>query len=315
MKYCYVFNYREIDRLLFEMECRQLFQDVPNGKVLVSDKDVSCEHSPFLHEKLSVLAEGKSCEELVHRVEKLSLCSEQYKVIFLGKMEHGKVDYQLQLKLCKDCGNAIEGSFSLHDPKVLFGILYHEKKWYFGIAEKMEKRWMKHQSKPHSYSYSLPVRLARILISIAGRNDRSRKLIDPCAGVGTAVLEGLHLGYDICGMELNPLIAEDANRNCSYYGYPEVIECADMTLSAKRADCVILDIPYGVMETTDETMQRKLLIGCACIADELVLVSADPMKGMLKETGWHVVEQAPFVKQQFVRYVALCTRQNVEKAV
>ena len=315
MKYCYVFNYREMDRELFEMECRQLFQDVPNGKILVSDQDVSCEHSPFLHEKLTVLAEGKSCEELVSHVIKLELESEQYKVIFLGKMEHGKVDYQLQLKLCKDCGNAIEGSFSLHNPKVLFGILYHENHWYFGIAEKMEKRWLKHQSKPHSYSYSLPVRLARILISIAGKNDRSRKLIDPCAGAGTVILEGLHLGYDIEGMELNPLIAADANQNCTYYGYPEVIECRDMMRCRKHADCVILDIPYGVMETTDEIMQRNLLRGCAQIADELVLVSIDPMTEMLKETGWRIDEQAPFVKQRFVRYVTICTRQNVEKAV
>ncbi len=313
MKYCYVFNYREMDKELFEFECRQLFGAKPKGKVLLSDVDVSCEHSPFMHEKMTVLAYAEQPDQLVREVEQLSLESDAYKVVFLGKKT--QVDYELQLKLCRECGNAIEGDFSLYEPKVLYGIVVAEGKWVFGTVEKMEKRWMKHQSKPHSYSYSLPVRLARVLISIAGRNDRSRKLLDPCAGVGTVVLEGLHLGYDIKGIEMNPPIAQDANRNCVYYGYPEVITCMDMTKSQAKADCVILDIPYGVMESTDEALQIKLLEGCRKLADELVLVSIDPMQSQLELTGWIVDEQAPFIKQQFVRYVTLCHAQKLENHV
>ena len=313
MKYCYVFNYREMDQELFELECRQLFGDAPTEKVLISEVDVLSEHSPFMHEKLTILAEADDPNQLAVHVEKLKLESHLYKVVFLGHRTN--IDYNLQLKCCRECGNAIEGEFSLTSPEVLFGIVHHQGHWYFGLAEKMEKRWMKHHSKPHSYSYSLPVRLARILISIAGKNDRNRKLIDPCAGVGTVVLEGLHLGYAIKGIEMNPPIAEDANRNCAYYGYPEVIECMDMTMCSEHADCAILDVPYGVMEMTDEVMQKNLLKGCRNIADELVLVSIDPMRDLLEETGWKIEAQVPFVKQQFVRYIALCTAQNVEKAV
>ena len=311
MKYAYLFNYREMDQKLFALECRQLFGVETKDKILITDIDVSSEHSPFMHEKMTIFASADTPDGLVDAVEQLQIESDVYKVVFLGKRTN--VDYDLQLSLCKRCGNAIEGDFSLYEPKVLYGIIHHEGIWYFGPAEKMEKRWLKHQNKPHSYTYSLPVRLARIAVSLAGRNDRTRTLIDPCCGVGTVVLEALHLGYAISGIEMNPPIAADANRNCAYYGYPEVVQCMDMTLSDAKADCAILDIPYGVMENVDETTQKNLLKGCWKMADELVLFSIDPMEKMLKETGWDVVEQVPFVKQQFVRYITLCHRAKCSK--
>ena len=294
MKYAYIFNYREMDQMLFALECKHLFGVELDEKVLISDMDVSGEHSPFMHEKMTILAESDHPDGLVDEVEKLYLESDVYKVIFLGKRTN--VDY-----------------FSLYEPKILYGIIHHKGMWYFGLAEKMEKRWLKHQNKPHSYTYSLPVRLARVAISLAGRNDRSRTLIDPCCGVGTVVLEGLHLGYDIKGIEMNPPIAQDANKNCAYYGYPEVITCMDMTVSDEHADCAILDIPYGVMENVDDQTQKKLLAGCRKMANELVLFSVEPMEKMLEETGWHIEAQVPFVKQQFVRYITVCRGQNQQK--
>lgn len=310
---CYVMNYRDMDTELFALECKALFGVECREKVLITEKDVSSEHSPFMHEKMQIMAQGKSPDELCEAVEAMNLTSDVYKVVFLGR--HTEIDYQVQLDVCRRIGTAIEGDFSLKNPKVLYGVVQHRGIWYFGSVEKMEKRWLKHQNKPYSYTYSLPVRLARILISLAGRNDRSRRLIDPCAGKGTVVLEGLHLGYDITGIEMNPPIACDANRNCAYYGYPEVIECMDMTKADVHADCAILDIPYGIMEEANEQMQRELLTGCRKMADELILVSIDPMDDLLKETGWKIEAQAPFVKQQFVRTVSICSAQKCENDV
>lgn len=48
---------------------------------------------------------------------------------------------------------------------------------------------------PIPFSNSLDIRLARTLINIAGENDISKTIIDPCCGMGTVVLEGLALGY------------------------------------------------------------------------------------------------------------------------
>lgn len=307
--YCYVMNYREMDTELFALECKALFGVECNGKVLISEKDVSGEHSPFMHEKMKIIAEGNSADELCEKVEAMNLESDVYKVIFLGRHTH--VDYHVQVSVCRRLGTAIEGDFSLKDPKVLYGVVHHQGKWYFGTVEKMEKRWLKHQNKPHSYTYSLPVRLARILISLSGRNDRSRTLIDPCAGVGTVVLEGLHLGYDIIGIEMNPPIAQNANQNCAYYGYPEVVQCMDMREADIHADCAILDIPYGVMEKAEEQMQLELLKGARKLADELILVSVGPMRELLKESGWQIEAQVPFVKQQFVRTISICRSQKL----
>ncbi|MBC3798624.1 SAM-dependent methyltransferase, partial [Acetobacterium tundrae] len=34
---------------------------------------------------------------------------------------------------------------------------------------------------------------------MAGNGDTSKRLIDPCCGVGTVLLEGIWAGYDIIG--------------------------------------------------------------------------------------------------------------------
>ena len=39
------------------------------------------------------------------------------------------------------------------------------------------------------FSNSLDIRLARTLINIAGENDQTKTMIDPCCGMGTVVLE------------------------------------------------------------------------------------------------------------------------------
>ena len=313
MNYAYIFRFREADTELFSMECAALFGVENRESVLISDVDVPIEHSPFAHEKMTILAEAEDPETLCLNVEALQLESDLYKVVFLGKRT--QVDYELQLSVCKRIGNAIEGDFSLKSPRVLYGVVMHQNKWYFGSVEKMDKQWLKHQSKPHSYSYSLPVRLARICVSLSGRNDRHRVLVDPCCGVGTVLLEAHQLGYKITGIEMNPPIAEDAKANLEYYGYEGEVICADMQSVDLRADCAILDIPYGVMEKTDEAMQFELLKGCRRFADELILVSVSSMESLLVKAGWKAVRSAPFVKQQFVRTITWCVAENVQNNV
>ena len=85
MKYAYIFNYREMDQMLFALECKHLFGVELNEKVLISDVDVSGEHSPFMHEKMNILAASDTPDGLVNEVEKLNMESDVYKVIFLGK--------------------------------------------------------------------------------------------------------------------------------------------------------------------------------------------------------------------------------------
>lgn len=61
----------------------------------------------------------------------------------------------------------------------------------------------KYDDKPNTFSNSLDIRLARTLINIAGENDQTKTMIDPCCGMGTVVLEGLALGYSIKGFDIS----------------------------------------------------------------------------------------------------------------
>lgn len=70
----------------------------------------------------------------------------------------------------------------------------------------------KHDNKPHTFSNSLDIRLARTLVNIAASDDKKVKLVDPCCGMATVVLEGLALGLDIEGYDISREISWSARK-------------------------------------------------------------------------------------------------------
>ena len=71
--------------------------------------------------------------ELETKLQKDNLYVDQYKIHFI-KLD--PVDYNIQLTTMRTLGFAIEGDFSLTNPKVEFAVTQVKGTWVFGYFEK-----------------------------------------------------------------------------------------------------------------------------------------------------------------------------------
>lgn len=112
--------------------------------------------------------------------------------------------------------------------------------WIIGYYHHGVPSWKKYDDKPNTFSNSLDIRLARTLINIAGENDQTKTMIDPCCGMGTVVLEGLALGYSIKGFDISRDISWKARCNLNHFGFDGMlITKGDIN---KHKDIMILHI-------------------------------------------------------------------------
>ena len=80
-------NYREQDEELFALECLALFGVECHEKSLITELNGCGEHSPFMHEKMRVIAYHEDPDQLVKCVEAMKLESDVYKVVFFVFVE------------------------------------------------------------------------------------------------------------------------------------------------------------------------------------------------------------------------------------
>ena len=114
-------------------------------------------------------------------------------------------------------------------------------------CESNESDWLSHNKKPFSYCNALKVNVSRALVNIAVGNNLTTRVIDPCCGIGTVLIEALSLGIDIKGYELNPYIGENAKRNLEYFGYEDIVTIDNMINIQDKFDVAIVDLPYGLV--------------------------------------------------------------------
>ncbi|MDU3106327.1 MAG: RNA methyltransferase [Clostridium sp.] len=189
-KYIYVANYPPYEKELYKMEMKSLFKNDIEEKYFFSDIWVNPSRSPFIKEALKVIYEGDSVEEICNKIKEENLSYDDFKVVYV-KAEEKNTTYEERLSSLRAVGFVITGEPDIHNPRVRIGISKIEDRWYFGEYEKNDFEWHIHDKKPYSYSNSLGIKLARALVNIAGGNDVNIKMVDPCCGVGTVVIEGV----------------------------------------------------------------------------------------------------------------------------
>lgn len=306
-KYIYFISAKDELKDLFRLECKLVFNVEYNGQsTICTDIDYPIDRSCFISNKMTVLEESNTFDELVKKVSNLNLFSDDYKVIWIkNKLE--KMDYQTSLRYCREIGLLIEGEFNMNDPRVYYGISLVNNKFVFGVCETRSNRVMKHFNKPYSYSYSLDTILARTLINIL-MTYSPKDIVDPCCGVGTVILEALDNDLDITGFDINGEIVKQAISNCEHYGYNSKIECIDIREVNQKFDWLILDIPYGVVEEVKLSYQHELLLSAMNISDNLIVVSISDYDDFFVKNGYKVKEKAFSKKQNFIRFVTVISR-------
>ncbi|MCP1145026.1 TRM11 family SAM-dependent methyltransferase [Lysinibacillus endophyticus] len=304
--YTYVHHHDEHD--LCRMEMRSFFGFDTQANFLISDIKVDPSRSPFIEERLEVLFESNELGEISNFAKTVQVSS-TFKVINLNKFDIGdtkKIPHPERRKIEREVGLNIDGEPELDHPDKIFGILLLEQRWYFGIYEKSESVWRQHVHKPNSYSTALNTRVARAVANIAAPKPENLRIIDPCCGIGTVVVEGLSMGMNIVGRDISPLVCVGARENISYFGLESNITKGPIAEVTEHYDVAIVDLPYNIYSHITDDEQFDLIQNARRIADKVVFVTVEPIDEFVIKAGFIIKDRCIAKKMQFERQILLC---------
>lgn len=309
MDFLYTFNCSPKERNLAHMEMRTLFpenwEDNIGDKVIFSNRDIHTSDSPFIKGRLEIICQGKEFQGILNYLQSEKITSENFKVEYF-RLEQENIPYSERLEKCREIGMKIIGTPNMTKYEKLFGITKYGDIWFFGIYEKNSFAWQNRVDKPYSYSNSLDVKLGKTLINLATEGEKSHSLVDVCSGIGTIVIEGLAMGVNITGYEINAIIADNANGNLIHYGFNPCIVNQDMHEINHFFHSSILDIPYGIFSHITPEEQQELINKCREISKRMVLVSFEDLESMILKSGFKILDSATLPKGKFQRHIWIC---------
>ena len=301
----YTVKYSKYLADLCKLELKYLFNHLNDDKYFFSELLIPPSRSPFIKERLTIIYEGNSLNSIAEQILADKFSAENFRVTYI-KVEEETEEYQERLQWTRELGFAIYGEADIRNPQVTFGVTSVNGKWYFGNYEKNDYSWHHHDNKPHTYSNSLNFRVARALVNIGVGPDTGQTMIDPCCGIGTVVIEALSMGIQAKGYEINQFVANNAQRNLTFFNYPDSITANDMHVMPEHFDVSIVDIPYGLYQQTTAAEQQAIIKTARRISGRMILVSFDNMDDMIREAGFTLTDKVQVPKGKFVRYINVC---------
>lgn len=309
-RYIYNANYKVQENELYVFEAKALFGVQIKEKVFFSNKEIDPSISPFIKNRIKIIYETESLEDILELITKNDLHSDGFLVKYV-ELERGDPHFKNGKEISKEVGLRIYGEPSFISPKIKYGISCYKEQWYFGELVENNYIWRAHKKKPHSYSSALDANIAKVLINLAGQGDTTRKLIDPCCGVGTVILEGLFAGYDIKGWEINSKVAKASRLNVIHYNYETEITNGDIKDIKEDYDVAIVDLPYGNFSQFDLEKQLEIIRQAKRISKKLVLVSSKNIADKLLDEKLDIIDYCKVyktVKRDFARYIWICKK-------
>ena len=305
-KYLYTTNYSKDEESLCRMEMKCLFSKELDEKHLYSDIYVDPSRSPFIKKCISIMYTGETVQEIVDQIVVDKLTSMDYKVAYfnasdenMGFRQGRSIEFQI--------GFNILGEAEMKDPKIIFGITKVDNKWIFGECEGNTAEWLLHNRKPFSYSNALKVNVSRALVNIAVGNNIECRVVDPCCGIGTVLIEAISMQINIKGYEMNSYIAKNAKANLRYFGFHDIITIGDMHDIKQKFDVAIVDLPYGIFTKVTTGEQLAIMSTARRIADKMVIITFEDMEQQITSVGFHIDDRCTVSKGTFERHIFICS--------
>ncbi|MDR6882866.1 RsmD family RNA methyltransferase [Bacillus sp. 3255] len=314
----YIYACHEDEQALCELELRTMLgaATIVGAGYAVSPRRVEPSRSPFLKLRLDVLFEASSLAELASQVETLTVRGATFKVAFAET--DTPVSYDRQRDAERTIGRHLRGKAEMRRPAQWFAVTELQGRWLFGDCAHGEAVWLRHQQKPQNYSTALSTRVARAVVNIAVPVTEGARVIDPCCGIGTVLVEAMSMGIDIVGSDMNPLAVRGARVNLAHFGMPNVVQLADMrTLEPGvqgrdrgqeqgRYDALILDMPYNLCSVLPEDEQLEMLQAARRLAHRAVIVTTEQIDPLIEQAGLRIIDRCEVRKGRFSRQVIVC---------
>lgn len=308
-QYIYTYKYREEEADLCYLEMRSLFGKHSETGVLTSDICQHPDRSPFMHEKLEVIYEGESLEEIYEQVAQIVMGDKTFKVIFMKMNDLSaadKIEYDEQRQIERVIGMIIEGNADVRKPDQIFGLITLGGRWYFGNYIKSKAIWLVHMKKPKSYSIALSTRVARAIANIAVPHVAGVRAIDPCCGIGTVLVEALSMDIDIIGRDINHFVVQGTRENLIHFNYESTVTCGDIAEVTEHYDVAIIDLPYNHFSHTTPEAQAALILHARRIANKAVIVTVGDIDELLTDVGFTIIDRCTTRKSNFIRQIIVC---------
>lgn len=308
-KYIYTYVHHKDEYELCRMEMRAFFNVDTPLNYLFSEINIDPSRSPFIRERLEVLYEGEGIADIKNLVKKMDIHAASYKVVCLNNIDFGatkKIPHPERRVKEREIGLIIDGEPDLENPEVVFGLILIDNRWYFGKYTISESIWRKHLHKPQSYSTALSTRVARAVANIAVPQPENIRAIDPCCGIGTILVEGLSMGINIVGRDINPLVCVGSRENIAYFGLEGVVTKGPISEVTEYYDVAIIDLPYNLATHISPEEQFDIIKNARRIADRVVFVTIETIDEMIDEAGFVIMDRCIARKHLFERQILLC---------
>ncbi|GGH31715.1 TRM11 family SAM-dependent methyltransferase [Paenibacillus segetis] len=307
--YIYTYACREEEQSLCQLELRSLFDMQPPANLFRSNIFIDPSRSPFIKERIELLYEGDSLSDILEQVQEIDMLEATFKVIFVKTNDleaSDKIEFADRRAIEREMGLQITGESDVHHPDHQFGLVTLGGRWYFGHYVKNKAVWLHHMKKPRSYSIALSTRVARAAVNIAIPNPDGIKAIDPCCGIGTALIEALSMGIDIVGGDINPFIARGARENIAHFGFQCEVTLGAIASISEHYDVAIIDMPYNVLSTTTPDEQLSILLHTRRIATKAVIITSETIDDMIADAGLTITDRCEAKKGNFTRQILVC---------
>ncbi|MCA1032559.1 RsmD family RNA methyltransferase [Bacillus timonensis] len=310
-QYIYTYSCKKDETSLCALEMRTFFGDNSKSESHIVESDVKIDpsRSPFIRERIDVIFQGDEIQEIAQQVKELPPLTSTYKVLFVknpGLSKSEEVKFEQRREIEREIGIQVPGEPDLNNADILFAVIKVDGKWKFGLLHKSEAVWLHHMDKPHQYSTALSTRVARAVVNIAVPNPTGLKVIDPCCGIGTVLIEALSMGIEIEGSDINPLILPGTRENITYFGLQGTVIKRDIRDVTDHFDVAIIDLPYNLCSVITPKQQLEMLQSARAFTKRLVIVTVEHIDSIILESGFSIVDRCLVQKGNFIREVIVC---------
>lgn len=270
------------------------------GRIGLAPVAVDISRAAFISTCVHVAAAGTSLDEVCADAQAKGLAWEGFHIQALCP---GEGSLFTSLEPIIRAADAIVGRPNLSSPRVRLALIVSGDLWALGpIISTYRSDWPAHEQRPHFFSGSLPTRFSRAMVNLVASPGDT--LIDPCCGVGVALIEALACGVEAYGCDINPRMAAQAAENLVSLGLPQRVFVADARGIGGRYDAAVLDLPYGRNVGVGKGLYGDLLGTLRTIARRGAIVAARDLSGELEEVfGFGVIHHVEVPKTTMVRHL------------
>ena len=301
--YLYLTARSDLERRLIEAECVAITGSAPDDRgIVLAETEANVLPAAYIKTCMKVIAHVSGLPELYDRLEEIGLSSEGFRVSVVKFPRRLTLDSQ---QVMHQVGARIAGYPDLSAPRTIFLVVAtQEEIWLGEVSSESDNSWNEHSQKAHLYSSSLPTRLARAMVNlVAAPGDR---IIDPCCGAGTILIEAASIGIEALGCDINDKLVAASVGNLEYFGLSGMVLLADARNIAGKFDAVVTDLPYGRNCPSDGQLNRDILANLRNLAPKAAIVTGEEVSELLLGMGYDVKQVIAVPKTSLIRYIHVC---------